>query len=202
MRAPFDWRNFRTHRGFSLALREGDAYVIQRGRWLMRNQLLLLLLLAALLAPTWAYAGPPGIPTSGGSQSDPVRKGVGHFDKAFYDLTPHKRDLDASQEYDLAIAEFQRELAVRPSSAEAHAYLARIYYLRKQFDKAASHYDQLTALDPHNIDAYVLAALAYAEDGKIAEARTRLTAAKHQTIDPGVLARLDEYLAKLPASKP
>ena len=138
----------------------------------MRNAVLLLVLLAALLVPLWATAGQPGLPRPpSGEQSEGLRRGVGHFDKAFYDLTPHKRDLDASQEYDLAIAEFQRELAVRPSSAEAHAYLARIYYLRNQLDKAASHYDQLTALDPYNIDAYVLAALAYAEDGNIAAAR-------------------------------
>jgi tetratricopeptide (TPR) repeat protein len=169
----------------------------------MRNQVLLLLFLAVLLAPTWASAGQPGLPLpSGGDQSEPVRRGVGHFDKAFYDLTPHQRDLEASQEYDLAIAEFQRELAVRPSSATAHGYLARIYYLRKQFDKAAAHYDKLTEADPFNLDAYVLAALAYAEDGELAEARTRLETAKHQTTDPGALSRLDEYLAKLQTGKP
>lgn len=169
----------------------------------MRNKLLFLLLLAALLAPIWATAGQPGLPLArGGEQSEGLRRGVGHFDKAFYDLTPHKRDVEASREYDLAIAEFQRELAVRPASAEAHAYLARIYYLRNQFDKAATHYDQLTALDPYNIDAYVLAALAYAEGGDIAVARTRLETAKHQTTDPGALRRLDEYLAKLQIAKP
>lgn len=168
----------------------------------MRTHLLLQLLMVAVLAPTWAYAGPPGLPSGGGPQSEPVRKGVGHFDKAFFDLTPHKRDLEASHEYDLAIAEFQRELAVRPASTEAHAYLARIYYLRNQLNKAASHYDQLTALDPYNIDGYVLAALAYAEDGNIAAARIRLETAKHQTTDPSILSRLDEYLAKLPATTP
>jgi tetratricopeptide (TPR) repeat protein len=168
----------------------------------MRTHLLLRLLMIAVLAPTWVYAGPPGLPSGGAPQSEPVRRGVGHFDKAFYDLTPHKRDLEASQEYDLAIAEFQRELAVRPASAEAHAYLAHIYYLRKQFDRAASHYDQLAALDPFNIDAYVLAALAFAENGQIPEARDRLAAAKNHTADPEALKRLDGYLAKLHTAKP
>jgi len=169
----------------------------------MRNTLLLLVLLAVLLMPMWATAGQPGLPLArGGDPSEGVRRGVGHFDKAFYDLTPHKRDLEAAREYDLAIAEFQRELALRPASAEAHAYLARIYYLRNQFDRAATHYDQLAALDPYNIDAYVLAALAYAEDGDIAVARTRLETAKHHTTDPGAQRRLDEYLAKLQTAKP
>src|SRR5512146_2869505 len=142
LRAPLSRRISSAHVGYSLAPRTGYAYLILYGRWLMRTHLLLQLLMVAVLAPTWAYAGPPGLPSGGGPQSEPVRKGVGHFDKAFFDLTPHKRDLEASHEYDLAIAEFQRELAVRPASAEAHAYLARIYYLRNQLNKAASHYDQ------------------------------------------------------------
>ena len=168
----------------------------------MQKHLLVALLMAAVLAPTWASAGPPGLPTSGGPQSEPVRRGVGHFDKAFYDLTPHQRNLEASQEYDLAIAEFQRELAVRPSSATAHGYLARIYYLRKQFDKAAAHYDKLAEADPFNLDAYVLAALAFAENGQIPEARDRLAAAKNHTADPEALKRLDGYLATLHTAKP
>lgn len=101
-------------------------------------------------------------------------RGVGHFDKTFCNLTPHKRDLEASHECDLAIAEFQRELAVRPSSAAAHGHLACIHDLRKQFDKAAAHYDKLAGLDPFNTDACVLAALAWAEDGRLAEAPYRL----------------------------
>ena len=40
--------------GYALARRKGGAYLIRRGRWRMRNTLLLLLLLAVLLAPTWA----------------------------------------------------------------------------------------------------------------------------------------------------
>ncbi len=84
----------------------------------------------------------------------------------------------------------------------AHAYLARIYYLRKQFDKAAVHYDTLTEFDPLNIDAYVLAAQAFAEAGELTEAQTRLETAKHHTTHPGTLRRLDEYLAKLQTAKP
>ncbi len=169
----------------------------------MRDTVLLLALLAALVVPLGARASQPALPQPpSGEQSEGVRRGVGHFDKAFYDLTPHKRDLEAAQEYDSAIAAFENELAVRPASATAHAYLARIYYLRQQFDRAAAHYDRLTELDPENIDAYVLAALAYTEAGNIGEARTRLETAKHHTTDPGAVRRLDEYLAKLQTATP
>ncbi len=169
----------------------------------MRKTVLLLIALAALFGATWAFAGPPGLPATGnGNQSERVRQGVSHFEKAFYQLAPQKREAEADHEYDQAIAAFRAELATQPSSATAHAYLARIYFLRGQFPEAAAHYDKLTELDPRNIDAYVLAALAFAEHGQLQEARDRLITAKTQTADPEVVRRLDGYLAKLPTPRP
>lgn len=160
-----------------------------------------LVLLALFSAPTFPQSalGPPPAPPA---QSDEMRRGVAHFDRAFYELTPHKRDLEASREFDLAIAEFERELTLRPAAAEAHRYLARIRMVRKEFRSAGEHYDALTALNPLDIDTYVLAALAYVEAGDVAAARARLVTATGQTSDPAVRARLAEYLAKLDARKP
>ncbi len=164
-------------------------------------KILVPLLLAAALLPLSVFAGPPGLPWSNPAlPSARIQRGQSHFDKAFYDLIPQHRDQDAAREYDLAIAEFQGELASNPASPDAHAYLARIYYLRHEFDKAATHYDQLTGIDPHNIDAYVYAALAYADGGHLAEARRRLETARTQTVDPHALAQIDEYLRKLDAT--
>ncbi len=112
------------------------------------------------------------------------------------DLTPRKRDVEAAKEYDQAIAQFELELKQRPSSAVAHQYLGRIYSLRKDYRKSAGHYDRLSEIEPLNVDACVLAALAYGEAGDFAEARARLTEAKQRTSDPAALARINEYLAK------
>jgi cytochrome c-type biogenesis protein CcmH/NrfG len=130
-----------------------------------------------------------------------MRQGVSHFERAFYQLTPHKRDAEASREFDLAISEFEGELAARPSSAEAHRYLGRIYAVRKNFAKAAAHYDRLSEIEPLNVDACVLAALAYVDNGQVAEARGRLVAGQGRTTDPDVLAKLAEYIAKLDLMK-
>ena len=121
---------------------------------------------------------------------------MSHFERAFYELTPQKRDREAAQEFDQAIAQFELELKQQPSSAVAHQYLGRIYSLRKDYRKSAAHYDRLSEIEPLNVDACVLAALAYGEAGEFAEARARLTEAKLRTSDPAALARIAEYLAK------
>jgi tetratricopeptide (TPR) repeat protein len=164
----------------------------------MAGKLLRLVFLTVLLVPaaTRSAAQPP-VQQDPAGQSERVRQGVRHFERAFYELTPRKRDREASAEFDRAIAQFELEVSRQPASAVAHAYLGRIYSLRKDFRRSAAHYDRLSEIEPANVDACVFAALAYGELGDAARARARLEAAKQRTSDPEVLARLAEYLAKL-----
>jgi tetratricopeptide (TPR) repeat protein len=157
-----------------------------------------LVLLTVLLLPAWAEPGQaPPAQQSPTVQSERVRQGVSHFERAFYELTPQKRDREAAQEFDQAIAQFELELTRQPSSAVAHNYLGRIYSLRKDYLKSAAHYDRLSVIEAQNVDACVLAALAYGQAGEFAEARLRLTEARLRTSDPAALARIAEYMAKL-----
>jgi tetratricopeptide (TPR) repeat protein len=134
-------------------------------------------------------------------QSERVRLGVRHFERAFYELTPNRRHVEASRELDLAIAAFEAEVQAGPPSATVHSYLGRIYSLKNDYKKAAAHYDRLSEIEPLNADACVLAALAYAEDGQPDEARARLEAAKLRTSDADGLARLAEYVRRLDGAK-
>ncbi len=161
-----------------------------------RMLLPILLLSVAAVAQTRPTARPADPPAP---QSEAMTTGVAHFEKAFYELTPQKRHAEAAAEYVKAIAAFERELAATPTSAAAHTYLARIHAATKDFKKAAAHYDQVAALEPFNVDACVLAALAYIDAKDVAEARLRLVDAKARTQDADVLARLDEYIAKVDA---
>ena len=159
--------------------------------------LLAVVLLASLAAaqggPPQRPAGPP-VPLS-----EQMKAGVAHFDRAFYDLTPRGRHAEAAAEFDRAVAAFERELAASPGSAQAHTYLARIHAARKDFRKAGEHYDQVAAIERQNVDACVLAALAYLDANEAGEARGRLVQAKARTEDREVLARLDEYIARVDA---
>jgi tetratricopeptide (TPR) repeat protein len=160
------------------------------------------LLASILLVLTAGVAtGPSPQAQSQAQQSERVRKGVRHFERGFYELTPDRRDVEASREFDLAIEAFEAEAAAAPTSATAHSYLGRIYNLKRDYKKAAAHYDRLSDIEPLNADACVLAALAYAEDGQIAEARARLAAAKRRTSDADALARLAEFVRRLDNQK-
>jgi tetratricopeptide (TPR) repeat protein len=162
----------------------------------------LVLLAFAFATPAGAQpARPPDRLPNLQQESEHVRKGVSHFDRAFYELRPQKREREAAREFDLAIAEFEREITLRPSSVTPHRYLARIHAARNEFLEAAAHYDKVTELDPFDVDAFVLASLAYLEAGEVAEARRRLEAARTASADPDVLARLADYLARLDAMK-
>jgi tetratricopeptide (TPR) repeat protein len=164
----------------------------------MARHVLAFVLLALLLSPATAEPGQgPPAQQNPTVQSERVRQGVSHFERAFYDLTPHKRDREAAQEFDQAIAEFELELKQRPSSAVAHQYLGRIYSLRKEHKKSAGHYDRLSEIEPLNVDACVLAALAYGESGDYAQARARLLDARRRTSDPVALETIAGYLVKV-----
>jgi tetratricopeptide (TPR) repeat protein len=165
-------------------------------------RLLPLVLIVALAAP--AVAQPAGRAGQSGREtprSTVLQNGIDHFDKAFYDLTPKGRHDEAASEFAAAVAAFDRELTTNPSSAEAHRYLGRIYAARRNFQKAAGHYDKLAAIEPFNVDACVLSALAWLDAKNPAEARRRLVDATERTSDPRVLAQLDGYLAKVDALK-
>jgi len=164
----------------------------------MVRRLLPLVLLVFLAAPAPALPGSAGIQASNPqNRSERVKKGVSHFDRAFYGLTPQRRDAEAAREFDLAIEEFEAELRAKPNSVEAHRYLARIFTVRKHFRQAAQHYDDISNIDPADVDALVGAAAMWAEAGDRDEARDRLLLAKSRTSDPHALALLDQYLAKL-----
>jgi len=156
---------------------------------------LLASLAAAQPGPPQRSAGPPQ------PQSEQMKAGIAHFDRAFYDLTAQKRHAEAAVEFDRAVEAFERELAASSWSAPAHTYLARIHAVRKDFRKAGEHYDQVAAIEPGNVDACVLAALAYVDANDIAAARTRVEQARTRTQDPEVLTRLDGYFGRLDALK-
>lgn len=125
------------------------------------------------------------------------KQGLVHFEKGFYELTPHHRNEEAEQQYGLAIQEFKKALAIDPDYAQAHRNLGRVYFVQGKFLMAAKHYKKLTDLDPRDIDSYVLTALAYAEAGKYVDARARLETAKRMTTDEKILGKLDDYIKKL-----
>ena len=125
------------------------------------------------------------------------QKGLDHFKKGFYDLTPKKQKEEASKEYGLAIQEFNKALAIDPDYATARRNLARVHYVRKNFLESAKHYKKLTELNPADIDSYLYAASAYEKAKKYNEAIEQLELAKSQTTSSEIIDKLDIYIEKI-----
>jgi tetratricopeptide (TPR) repeat protein len=125
------------------------------------------------------------------------QKGLEYFKKGFYDLAPNKKDKEAEQYYQQAIAEFKEAIAENPDYGEAHRNLARVYFVKKDFEKAAEQYKNVLRIDPSDVDDYVNLSLAYLKLERYDDAVQALENAKSQTSDGNVIKKLDEYIQKI-----
>lgn len=165
----------------------------------MLKKMPLIMMVIVMTSAIWTLAG-YGADEPSASIPDAAyhnKKGLSHFKKGFYELTPRQRKEEAAHQYGLAIQEFKKALVVNPDYAQAHRNLGRVYSVQGKFLKAATHYKKLTELDASDIDSYVLTALAYAEAGKYEDARAELETAKSMTTDKQILKKLDDYMEKL-----
>ena len=132
-----------------------------------------------------------------GRGAENYRKGMEYYNEAFYRALPQGRHQEAERFFDLATIELQNAIAASPQNAEAHRNLARLYYVRKQFPKAAHAYRTLTILEPQNIDTYVQLALCYTKLNQFDEAIQALEIAKTKAADLEVIGKLDQYIGKI-----
>ena len=150
--------------------------------------------LAFLTAPeVLCQVKPPGTDTPGTYN----QRGVDFFKKGFYEHAPKNEAAKAELNYQLAIKEFKEAIAKDSSYTDAHRNLARVYYVKRNFEDAAWEYKKVTELAPGDIDSYVNLALAYIELKEFNEAVDVLENAKEQTSDPKVLNTLSAYITKI-----
>jgi tetratricopeptide (TPR) repeat protein len=125
------------------------------------------------------------------------RKGIDHFEAAFYEHTPKGQGEEASREYALAEAEFKNAIKEEPGLVEPHRNLARLSFIRKKFADAAEQYETVTKLDPYDLDAYVNLALAQIELKNYGSAIDALREAKTRTTDEKARDTLNGYIEKI-----
>lgn len=123
--------------------------------------------------------------------------GMSYFNKGYYELAPKNKKEKASQNYEFAVIEFKKAIAINKNCVQAHRNLARVYYVQKKYLKAAEQYKKVTDLIPSDIDTYVITALAYTNIQRYAEAIEQLEIAKTFTSNKTVIQKLDGYIEKL-----
>ena len=128
-------------------------------------------------------------------------KGMGYFNKGFYDGLPKGKKEEASQNFERAVTAFKEAIAINKNSVHAHRNLARVYYVQKRYLEAAEQYRKVTDLSPSDIDTYVITALAYTKVQRYAEAIEQLKIAKTFTADKAIIQKLDGYIAKVEQEK-
>lgn len=134
-------------------------------------------------------------------KADHVERGKIHFKSGFYQLTPKHRQVEAKEQYVLAIREFKRAIAVNPDNEAAYRHLARVYAVQKKPAEAAVAYQKVIELNPSDVDTYVLAALALVESHQYDQAVKTLQTAKGYTEDKSALLKIDSYIAKIEAHR-
>ncbi len=165
----------------------------------MFNKTLLCLLSIIVISPFYVIADDGAVKEDHICSEDVLynESGLKYFEEGFYHLIPQGLLEDASHQFDLAVREFEKSLAVNPLSRETRINLARTYHAQKEFLLEAEQYRKLTKLDPYDIDSFILSAKAYAEAGLHAEAEKQLQTAKTRTSDPSVTQILDNFITKL-----
>jgi tetratricopeptide (TPR) repeat protein len=154
-------------------------------------------LLLTLIACTILSAAPEARAGQTGREAEHNRKGLEYFKEGFYQKLPKGQQREADRAFDLATAEFQNAIALKPDFVEAHRNLARLYYVRRQLSKAAESYRNVISLAPRDIDAHVQLALAYVELERFDEAVHQLELARTQTDDREAIRKLDGYIQKI-----
>ncbi len=154
-------------------------------------------LILSLLVCVIPLSGVETLAAQEGREAVHNRQGLAYFNEAFYDRVPKGQQKDADRAFDLAAAAFRNAIAAKPDFVDAHRNLARLYYVRKQFAEAAASYRAVTRLNPKDLDAYVLTALAYTQLELWAEALLQLETAKTQTVDQEAIRKLDGYIQKI-----
>lgn len=128
-------------------------------------------------------------------------RGMDCFNRGFYDLLSKNRGEEAAQEFEQAVTAFKQAIVINKNNIQAHRNLARTYYAQKKYLMAAGQYRKVTDLNPSDIDAYVIAALAWTKMQQYAEAIEQLLLARTFTSDKAVIRKLDEYISKINQAK-
>ena len=79
----------------------------------------------------------------------------------------------AQNKHDQALAAYQRAMQLEPKLYEAPLFIADVYFLRKEWSKAAEWYAKAIAIDPNRETAYRYWSDALLKEGKMAASRLK-----------------------------
>lgn len=154
-------------------------------------------LVLSLVFTASVFAGTANQPVSLPDEAVQNQLGMKYFKIGYYEQMPRGQKAEAQLNLDLAERAFQNSIKINDDYIDAHRNLARLYYLQKKYNKAATEYTHVLRLDPDDIDMYVNMAVVQTDLGDFEEAIKYLEKAKTKTMDEDIIKKLNEYILKV-----
>ena len=128
-----------------------------------------------------------------GSQVGPEAQAIEHFNRG----VEHRQQGN----FDLAIEEYTKAIALDPQLATAYSNRGRAYYGKGELDRAIADYDQAIALGPPHANSYYYRGVANYNIPQDNLAIADLERALELGLDPSRKQRAEEFLEKLRQGK-
>lgn len=127
--------------------------------------------------------------------------GIGHFNKAFYEVLPKKKTADADEEFRRAEAAFRKAIKQNPLRVSAYLHLGRTLFVQERYREAVEIYGAALKIDPANKPVYLQLASAHEMAGDKAGAVEALQRLRAREDDPQAIQLIDNLIAKMRAKQ-
>ena len=131
------------------------------------------------------------------SEEDFEKKGLKHFDNAFFKAIPQKNKARAAAEFALAEIAFQKAIEKNPNRFESYLYLGRTYFVQKKYLQAAEQYRKVLVIAPEKREIFLQLASALEMAGDYKGAIRALEEMRSQETDPRAIQVLDDFIGKM-----
>ena len=127
--------------------------------------------------------------------------GLDHFNRGFYEATPHGDRAKAAEEYRLAEQSFQEAIRSQPDWVEPYLHLGRTYFVQHKYRQAAELYQKALTFAPQRKEIYTQWASALEKAGDYQGAIKALQTLRAQETNEHSIAKLDEFIKRLQAAR-
>ena len=131
------------------------------------------------------------------SEEDFEKKGLKHFDNAFFKAIPQKNKARAAAEFALAEIAFQKAIEKKPHRVNAYLHLGRTYSAQKKYAAAAETYRSALVIAPQQKKIYLSLASALEKDGDYRGAIKALEELRALESDDRAIRIIDDFIGKM-----
>jgi cytochrome c-type biogenesis protein CcmH/NrfG len=131
------------------------------------------------------------------SEEDSEKKGLKHFDRAFFKAIPQKNKAGADAEFALAEIAFQKAIEKNPHRVSAYLHLGRTYSAQKKYAAAAETYRSALVIAPQQKKIYLPLASALEKDGDYRGAINALKELRALESDDRAIRIIDDFIGEM-----